>query len=408
MCRAIPCRYVGHASRAHALARAVQHSASLQFGVTHLCWLDIVQQIIDSSHTEHGFGDALQQKVLQICPEYGRKITSWQHMTSICTRVDPQCFSDAEEILAANDIPKSILPQCWYREPHFLQPASKRKASPTKGGVGLEPLEQVCANRRMLSAVVMAWSESGESLTVNGLGRVVSSDDLKQYASLAKKFVGGMDAQSAETGITVQDCLPEFASGSCDGYLRQARDTTMAAYWPWVMNANSKKRARAEQEALAEAQRTADMAAQEEERLRQEEGHIQEEEHASTQELQSRREDNQAKLLGAAKCLFQANLRAYQSSLQQYVNEKLPVAVELWQRSDARKAAEAEDRTKSLDGLVFIVLPDTETNDFCTDAWLSRKKQGMPLVAYIDMNHGVPSMAEASPRVLNVYGGSSA
>ena len=127
MGQSIPTKYLGHASRAVALARAVSNCASLQFGVTHLGWLDIVLQVVQvhGAAVEPVNGEDLQAQVLQLCPEYGRKINSWQHMENLTTRVDPRCFTNAEARCAANGIPKSILPQNWFRETYFLQPAKK-------------------------------------------------------------------------------------------------------------------------------------------------------------------------------------------------------------------------------------------------------------------------------------------
>ena len=75
MGKAIPTKYLGHASRATALARAVSNCASLQFGVTHLGWLDIVLQVVQGqgATTEPVNGDDLQNQVLHLCPEYATK-----------------------------------------------------------------------------------------------------------------------------------------------------------------------------------------------------------------------------------------------------------------------------------------------------------------------------------------------
>ena len=122
----VPLRYLGHASRKDAFARAVGKHASLEHGVTHLSWLDLVQQVIEGSKTEERFGDDLQLAVMSICPEYGRKLTSWQHMGSLCTRVNPQCYADSERILSEKGIPLTILPQTFYREAFFLQTSLKK------------------------------------------------------------------------------------------------------------------------------------------------------------------------------------------------------------------------------------------------------------------------------------------
>ena len=65
MGHAIPTKYLGHASRAVALARAVRNCASLQFGVTHLGWLDVILQMVDVEETVNG--DELQAQVFYVC-----------------------------------------------------------------------------------------------------------------------------------------------------------------------------------------------------------------------------------------------------------------------------------------------------------------------------------------------------
>jgi hypothetical protein len=232
----IPLKYLGYASRKDALARAVGNHATLQHGVTHLSWLDIVQQVIEGSKTNDRFGEELQCLVLTICPEYGRKLTSWHHMNSLCTRVDPQCYDDAERILSEKGIPFALLPQSFYRESFFLQTSTKRERRR-----GLTALEQVCANRRMLAEATKAWEEQGPALTPTMLGRTVTEGDLKKFAALAQKFCDGMLAQEAETTITVADCLDEFASGAFDGYVHNSRDTSMSAFWPWVLQRKKDK-----------------------------------------------------------------------------------------------------------------------------------------------------------------------
>ena len=127
MGREIPTKYLGYATRTNAMARAVQICASQQCGVTALSWLDIVLQVVEMSGEAASFGSDLQTQVLQFCPEYARKVNSWQHMKSLCSRVDPQCYAYAETVLATHGIPKAILPQCWFRETFFLQPTEKKK-----------------------------------------------------------------------------------------------------------------------------------------------------------------------------------------------------------------------------------------------------------------------------------------
>ena len=197
----VPVEYRGHATRKEALSRAVANSAALQCGVTHLSWVDVVGQVIESSDADEGFGDDLQTMVLTISPEFGSKLVHWQHVESLCTRVNPECFHDAERIFCENCIPLAILPITWYREPYFLQPSRVRQRATSSSGeaTGLSPIEQVCANRRMLSAAVDAWEDHDRTLTSNALCRSVSTTDLKKFAASAKKFASGMLAQ--ETSV---------------------------------------------------------------------------------------------------------------------------------------------------------------------------------------------------------------
>ena len=74
------------------------------------------------------------------------------------------------------------------------------------------------------------------------LGRAISSEDFKKHAALAKKYVAGMNLQERFAGIAAFDTLAKFASGACNGYLLQARDESMAAYWPWILEAQTNKR----------------------------------------------------------------------------------------------------------------------------------------------------------------------
>ena len=392
-CR-IPVQYLGHATRTVALARAVKNCASLQFGVTHLGWLDIVLQVVQCPDKDGHIGGDLQAQVMQICPEYARKINSWQHMGNICSRVDAQCFVDADAVLAAHGIPKAILPQTWFRESFFLQSPKKRTA---KSPVGLEPQEQRCATQRMMTAVVEAWKSSGNSLSQNALSRMISGEDLKKYATLAKKYVAGMTAQERDTGISAFDTLAAFASGSCDGYLMQARDESMAAYWPWVLAAKAEKRSLAEAEAVEEAKQTAEKAAKEEEDLRREVEQMQVDEDDAVADLRSRREETTAKLVAAARSLHAVNLRAYYSTLQHFVNEHVPIAMKLWQDRATRAAADDEFRAKSLEDMVFKVMPESEP--FCSEAWFVLHDTALPVVPYLDLNQGVPDVAAVLPKL---------
>ena len=100
------------------------------------------------------------------------------------------------------------------RQAPQLQPPKKRLK---ETDAGLVPLEQICATHRLMTAVVAAWIASNKTLSLNGLTRAVSSDDLKRYACLAKKYVAGMNAQEGDTGISAMDTVADFASGRRTG-----------------------------------------------------------------------------------------------------------------------------------------------------------------------------------------------
>ena len=186
MARNIPTQYMGHSTRAEAMARAVSKCAALQCGVTPLSWLDIVLQV-----NGHGgsFGSDLQAHVLWICPEFARRINSWQHMDNLCTRVDKECYLILEDELVSRGVPKSILPQSWFRETFFLQHAIRRRKEETDAG--LTAIEQICAVRRIVRAVIETWETSGHSLSQNGLVRLISVQQVRNFARMAKKYVEG-------------------------------------------------------------------------------------------------------------------------------------------------------------------------------------------------------------------------
>ena len=337
----VPVEYRGHATRKEALSRAVGNSAALQCGVTHLSWVDVVGQVIESSDADEGFADDLQTMVLTISPEFGSKLVHWQHVESLCTRVNPECFHDAERIFGENCIPLAILPITWYREPYFLQPSRVRQRATSSSGeaTGLSPIEQVCANRRMLSAAVDAWKDHDRTLTSNALCRSVSTTDLKKFAASAKKFASGMLAQEKETNVTWRDCLDKFASGALDGHFLAARKPYLPQYWPWVVEAVRERRG-------AEIASELQAAEEREAKLKQEiealEHEMEERDQDTVPELESRHGEIAAKknhIFEAASDTFRSSLRVYFSQLQQFDRENMPEAVKIWQAKDAQRHA---------------------------------------------------------------------
>ena len=63
------------------------------------------------------------------------------------------------------------------------------------------------------------------------------------------------------------------------------------------------------------------------------------------------------RLLTAAKNLHVVNLRAYFTALTHFTHDKMPAAMEIWQGKAARDAAEDDERTKSLEQVVFVAVP---------------------------------------------------
>ena len=147
-----------------------------------------------------------------------------------------------------------------------------------------------------------------------------------------------MTAQEGDTGISASDTLTEFASGKWDGFLAQARDASMSAFWPWVLAAAEEKRALAAAQEAEAAKRTAEDAAREEEQLRQEALQLEAEGSGNAEQLRGRQQENNRKLVLAARNLHGVNLRAYATSLKHFLNEKMPKAMNLWQGQAARDA----------------------------------------------------------------------
>ena len=334
----VPVEYRGHATRKEALSRAVANSAALQCGVTHLSWVDVMCHVIEGSQTDEGFADDLQTMVLTISPEFGRKLVHWQHVESILKRVNPECFHDAERIFCENCIPLAILPITWYREPYFLQPSRVRQRATSSSGeaTGLSPIEQVCANRRMLSAAVDAWKDHDRTLTSNALCRSVSTADLKKFAASAKKFASGMLAQEQETNVTWRDCLDKFASGACDGHLETVREPYLAQYWPWVVELKRERRGTEVASELQAAEEREAKIRQEKEAL---ENQMEERDQETAPELESKHGEIAAKEFEAASDTFRASLHLHFSELQKFGMDRMPEAVKIWEAKAARSAA---------------------------------------------------------------------
>ena len=95
--------------------------------------------------------------------------------------------------------------------------------------------------QRVMTSVVTCWKSSGGTLTEQAPGSAISSEDLKAYETLAKKYVAGINLQERFAGIAALDALEKFASCACDRFLLQARDGSMAAFLPWVLEGQTTK-----------------------------------------------------------------------------------------------------------------------------------------------------------------------
>jgi len=128
--------------------------------------------------------------------------------------VAAECFEDAEQVLQQNGIPRGILIQKWYYKASFLQPARQRARADESF---LTAEEQILVNRRYLGEVVKLWQEHQGGLTRQILGSLVKDVEVQKFINVARKFATGMRAQEATTGVTIDDCVEEFASGALDG-----------------------------------------------------------------------------------------------------------------------------------------------------------------------------------------------
>ena len=131
----------GTLSEVEAFSLAVQAQAAMQEGVVHMTWLDIVGKAVNRGAM---LGASVQQRVLALCPEYGNKVNSWQHMSSMVTRMDPSVLDIIIQTCDDNAISTAKIRRQWFREPWFLLPASMRTRSPaaTRNNICAEAKEE--------------------------------------------------------------------------------------------------------------------------------------------------------------------------------------------------------------------------------------------------------------------------
>ena len=113
-------------------------------------------------------------------------------------------------------------------------------------------------------------------------------------------------------------------------------------------------------------------------------------------QLRSRQEEHQQKLLTAAANLHAVNLRAHFTALKHFVHDKMPAAMALWQGKAARDAAENDERTKSLEQVVFVAVPESDGPVFSSN-WV--QQTSLPVVPFLDLVRGVPQIADVLPKV---------
>ena len=106
-----------------------------------------------------------------------------------------------------------------------------------------------------MGAVTSAWEASPDSNSNIELGRLLPEHIRKSFAQNGKKYVRGMAAAEASTGITAIDVLPRFRTGEFDDQIRVTSDVENSArFWPWVKEAVASKQREADKTGAAEAE----------------------------------------------------------------------------------------------------------------------------------------------------------
>ena len=126
------------------------------------------------------------------------------------------------------------------------------------------------------------------------------------------------------------------------------------------------------------------------------------EERDAADQLRSRQEEHQQKLLTAAANLHAVNLRAHFTALKHFVHDKMPAAMALWQGKAARDAAEKDERTKSLEQVVLVAVPESD-GPVMSSSWV--QQASLPAVPFIDLVRDVPQIAGVLPKVKRSGGG---
>ena len=153
----------------------------------------------------------------------------------------------------------------------------------------------------------------------------------------------------------------------------------MSAFWPWVVQARQERSKSEATSELKAAQEAAAKISEEQECLKQE-----------SSQAEGTLLANKTKIFDAAKNVFCMSLRAHYAELQQFAGEKIPDALKVWESRLARRVEESI-RARSLEELVFAVLPPSEQAEFCAGPWSTPNEPLLPMVAYVDLNLGLPS-----------------
>ncbi len=269
----ITAEYIGTLERSDALAKAYSIASALQEGAQKLSWVDIVLQVMCEGPS---FGEALQARVFQICPEYATAVNNWQHMGAIIARFSLRCIEFIDRELGAIGLGGHQLPQGWFREKFMLQApaqkiAVKRPVAMRGGGECLSEQEQFFNVARIMGQVRKVVEEHGLDLTLTMIGRLVPETDRKGYTTISKKFCVGMNTPSVQSILDINEVLPRFMVGEFDDRVRNTSDPVVGGrFWPWVKEAQGLKEKQRKAEQMAATEAAAAAAAAEAAKLQQE------------------------------------------------------------------------------------------------------------------------------------------
>ncbi len=377
----IEAEYIGTIERSEAIAKAYSIASALQEGAQKLSWLDIVLQVMCEAPA---FGEELQARVFQICPEYATAVNNWQHMGAITSRFSLRCIEFIDHELGAIGLGGHHLPQGWFREKFMLQaPAHKltvKRPSPLKVGIGecLSEEEQFFTVARIMGRVREVVEEHGLDLTLTMIGRLVPETDRKCYATISKKFFAGMNTPAVQSILTVNELLPRFMVGEFDDTVRNTSDPVVGGrFWPWVKEAQRLKEKQRTAEKVAATEAAAAAAAAEAAKLQQE----------LAEAAGQAATDGQQQLLSA----LEKQRKAYRLQLQVFVAKHTHImekvierAEEFWVTSESERHRRIEMEISS-SCQTFSLVPFDDASTFGA-AWLTGKPVSAGALVIFDLN----------------------